>query len=113
MASLVTALTDDSATLLSRYTDQVVLIIDGDTAGRDTTQRAIPHAGKGGLRSRVLKCRTPKDRTSSKSASADRFKNSMEEIASRTMQLAAIARKYDLPEATTRRFAICENLPPT
>ena len=36
------ALTDDGAALLSRYTDQVVLIYDGDTAGQNATQRAIP-----------------------------------------------------------------------
>jgi DNA primase len=42
VASLGTALTPDGATLLSQYTDQVVLIYDGDNAGQNATQRAIP-----------------------------------------------------------------------
>ena len=55
VASLGTALTDDGATLLSRYTDQVVLIYDGDTAGQNATQRAIPMLEKAGLQVKVLK----------------------------------------------------------
>ena len=61
VASLGTALTDDGATLLSRYTDQVVLIYDGDTAGQNATQRAIPMLEKAGLQVKVLKMRDAKD----------------------------------------------------
>ena len=56
VASLGTALTEDGAALLSRYTDQVVLIYDGDTAGQRATQRAIPILEKAGYRLRCCRC---------------------------------------------------------
>ena len=98
VASLGTALTDDGATLLSRYTDQVVLIYDGDTAGQNATQRAIPMLEKAGLQVKVLKMRDAKDPDEYlKKFGADRFKILLEESSNRVeYQLAAIARKYDL-----------------
>ena len=98
VASLGTALTDDGATLLSRYTDQVVLIYDGDTAGQNATQRAIPMLEKAGLQVKVLKMRDAKDPDEFlKKYGADRFKILLEESSNRVeYQLAAIARKYDL-----------------
>lgn len=80
VASLGTALTDDGATLLSRYTDQVVLIYDGDTAGQNATQRAIPMLEKAGLQVKVLKMRDAKDPDEFlKKYGADRFKILLEE----------------------------------
>ena len=98
VASLGTALTDDGAALLSRYTDQVVLIYDGDTAGQNATQRAIPMLEKAGLQVKVLKMRDAKDPDEFlKKFGADRFKILLEESSNRVeYQLAAIARKYDL-----------------
>ena len=98
VASLGTALTDDGATLLSRYTDQVVLIYDGDTAGQNATQRAIPMLEKAGLQVKVLKMRDAKDPDEFlKKYGADRFKILLEESSNRVeYQLAAILRKYDL-----------------
>ena len=98
VASLGTALTDDGAALLSRYTDQVVLIYDGDTAGQNATQRAIPMLEKAGLQVKVLKMRDAKDPDEFlKKYGADRFKILLEESSNRVeYQLAAIARKYDL-----------------
>ena len=98
VASLGTALTDDGATLLSRYTDQVVLIYDGDTAGQNATQRAIPMLEKAGLQVKVLQMRDAKDPDEFlKKFGADRFRLLLEESSNRVeYQLAAIARKYDL-----------------
>ena len=104
VASLGTALTDDGAALLSRYTDQVVLIYDGDTAGQNATQRAIPMLEKAGLQVKVLKMRDAKDPDEFlKKFGADRFKILLEESSNRVeYQLAAIARKYDLGDDDQR-----------
>ena len=100
VASLGTALTEDGATLLSKYTDQVVLIYDGDKAGQNATQRAIPILEKAGLQVKVLQMRDAKDPDEFlKKFGADRFKLLLEESSNRVeYQLAAIRRKYDLRE---------------
>ena len=104
VASLGTALTEDGAALLSRYTDQVVLIYDGDTAGQRATQRAIPILEKAGLQVKVLQMRDAKDPDEYlKKFGADRFKLLLEESANRVeYQLNAIRKKYDLREDDQR-----------
>ena len=57
VASLGTSLTEEHAALLSRYTEQVYLIYDGDEAGQRAAQRAIPMLEKAGIRIKVLKMR--------------------------------------------------------
>lgn len=98
VASLGTALTEDGAALLSRYTDQVVLIYDGDTAGQNATKRAIPILEKAGLQVKVLQMRDAKDPDEFlKKFGADRFKLLLEESSNRVeYQLNAIFKKYDL-----------------
>ena len=104
VASLGTALTEDGANLLSKYTDQVVLIYDGDKAGQQATQRAIPILEKSGLQIKVLQMRDAKDPDEFlKKFGADRFKLLLEESANRVeYQLQAIVRKYDLREDDQR-----------
>ena len=104
VASLGTALTEDGAALLSRYTDQVVLIYDGDTAGQRATQRAIPILEKAGLQVKVLQMRDAKDPDEFlKKFGADRFKLLLEESSNRVeYQLNAIRKKYDLREDDQR-----------
>ena len=104
VASLGTALTEDGAALLSRYTDQVVLIYDGDTAGQRATQRAIPILEKAGLQVKVLQMRDAKDPDEFlKKFGADRFKLLLEESSNRVeYQLGAIRKKYDLREDDQR-----------
>ncbi len=98
VASLGTALTEDGASLLSKYTDQVVLIYDGDTAGQNATRRAIPILEKAGLQVKVLQMRDAKDPDEFlKKFGADRFKILLEESSNRVeYQLGAILKKYDL-----------------
>ena len=98
VASLGTALTEDGATLLSRYTEQVVLIYDGDEAGQRATRRAIPILEKAGLQVKVLQMRDAKDPDEFlKKFGADRFKLLLEESSNRVeYQLNAIFKKYDL-----------------
>lgn len=98
VASLGTALTEDGAALLSRYTDQVVLIYDGDTAGQNATKRAIPILEKAGLQVKVLQMRDAKDPDEFlKKFGAERFQLLLEESSNRVeYQLNAIFKKYDL-----------------
>ena len=98
VASLGTALAEDSANLLSRYTEQVVLIYDGDQAGQNATKRAIPILEKHGLQVKVLQMRDAKDPDEFlKKFGADRFKLLLEESSNRIeYQLNTIRRKYDL-----------------
>ena len=100
VASLGTALTEDGAALLSRYTDQVVLIYDGDQAGQNATRRAIPILEKAGLQVKVLQMRDAKDPDEFlKKFGADRFKLLLEESSNRVeYQLNAIRKKYDIRE---------------
>ena len=104
IASLGTSLTEEQAVLLSRYTEKVVLIYDGDEAGQRATQRAIPILEKAGITVKVLKLRDAKDPDEFlKKFGADRFKLLLEESANRVeYQLSAIAKKYDLKEDEQR-----------
>ena len=104
IASLGTSLTDEQAVLLSRYTEQVVLIYDGDQAGQRATQRAIPILEKAGIGVKVMQLREAKDPDEYlKKFGADRFKNLLEESSNRVeYQLAAITKKYDLREDEQR-----------
>ena len=104
VASLGTALTEDGATLLSKYTDQVVLIYDGDTAGQRAAQRAIPILEKAGLQVKVLQMRDAKDPDEFlKKFGADKFKLLLEESSNRVeYQINAIRRKYDIREDEQR-----------
>ena len=98
VASLGTALTEDQVNLLSKYTDQVVLIYDGDEAGQNATRRAMPMLEKSGLQMRVLRMQGAKDPDEFlKKFGADRFKLLLEGAENQMeYQLQALARKYDL-----------------
>ncbi len=54
VASLGTALTEGHADILKRYTGNVVISYDSDTAGRDAALRAIPKLREAGLSVKVL-----------------------------------------------------------
>ena len=104
IASLGTSLTEEQATLMSRYADQVVLIYDADAAGQNATQRAIPMLEKAGLQVKVLKMRDAKDPDEFlRKFGADKFKVLLKESSNRVeYQLNAIRRKYDLREDEQR-----------
>ncbi|MBR4289445.1 MAG: DNA primase [Oscillospiraceae bacterium] len=110
IASLGTSLTEEQAALLTRYTDQIVLIYDGDKAGQNATQRAIPILEKAGLQVKVLQIKDAKDPDEFlKKFGADRFKLLLEESSNRVeYQLGAIRRKYDLSEDDQRVKFIAE-----
>ena len=104
VASLGTSLTEEHAALLTRYTDQVILIYDGDEAGQRATRRAIPILEKAGLQVKVLKIRDAKDPDEYlKKFGADKFKLLLEDASNRVeYQLNAILRKYDIREDDQR-----------
>ena len=100
IASLGTSLTEEQAALMTRYAEQVVLIYDGDKAGQNATQRAIPILEKAGLQVKVLQLKDAKDPDEFlKKFGADKFKLLLEGSSNRVeYQLNAIARKYDIRE---------------
>jgi DNA primase len=61
VASLGTSLTADHAKLLSRFTKEVVICYDADSAGVQAANRAIPLLEKTGLKVRVLRVTGAKD----------------------------------------------------
>ena len=98
VASLGTSLTEEHAVLLSRYTENVVLIYDGDEAGQRAAQRAIPMLEKAGLSVKVLQLKDAKDPDEYlKKFGADKFRLLLNESSNRVeYQLNAIRKKYDL-----------------
>ena len=98
VASLGTSLTEEQASLMTRYTEHVILLYDGDQAGQNAAQRAIPILEKAGLQVKVLTLRDAKDPDEFlKKFGADRFKLLLSESANRVeYQLNAIRAKYDL-----------------
>jgi len=61
VASLGTALTEQHAALLKRYTEQVILTYDSDGAGVKAALRAIPILKRAGISTKVLNMRPYKD----------------------------------------------------
>lgn len=55
VASLGTALTDDQARLLKKYTDNVIICYDQDSAGQNATLRGLDILNKRGINVKVLK----------------------------------------------------------
>ena len=61
VAALGTAFTEEHASLLSRYTSEIVLTLDSDAAGRQATERAIKILSATGIPVRVLNIPDGKD----------------------------------------------------
>ena len=104
VASLGTSLTEEQAALMTRYTDQIILIYDGDKAGQNATQRAIPILEKAGLQVKVLQIKDAKDPDEYlKKYGPEKFRLLLEDSSNRVeYQLGAIARKYDIREDEQR-----------
>ena len=98
VASLGTSLTQEHADMLSKYTNEVVLTYDGDAAGQNATQRAIPMLEKTGLRVKVLRMQGAKDPDEFlKKYGADRFKLLLEGSENQAeYRLRSLRMKFDL-----------------
>ena len=104
VASLGTSLTDEQVSLLSRYTEEVVLTYDGDEAGQRAAKRAIPMLEKAGIKVKVLQMKDAKDPDEFlHKHGADKFRMLLEESSNRVeYQLNAIRKKYNLAEDDQR-----------
>ncbi len=104
VASLGTSLTEEQVTLLSKYTEQVVLTYDGDEAGQRAAQRAIPMLEKAGIQVKVLQMKDAKDPDEFlHKFGADKFRLLLEDSSNRVeYQLGGIRRKYQLEDDTQR-----------
>ncbi len=104
VASLGTSLTEEHATLLSRYTEEVVLTYDSDEAGQRAAKRAIPMLEKVGIKVKVLQMKDAKDPDEFlHKFGADKFQLLLEESSNRVeYQINAIAKKYDIREDEQR-----------
>ncbi|MBR4308598.1 MAG: DNA primase [Oscillospiraceae bacterium] len=98
VASLGTALTQEHADLLSKYTNEVVLTYDGDKAGQNATQRAIPMLEKTGLRVKILRMQGAKDPDEFlKKFGADRFKLLLQGCENQAeYRLMSLQKQFDL-----------------
>lgn len=104
VASLGTSLTEEQVSLLSRYTEEVILTYDGDEAGQRAAKRAIPMLEKAGIKVKVLQMKDAKDPDEFlHKFGADRFKMLLEDSANRVeYQLNAILKKYNIQEDDQR-----------
>ena len=104
VASLGTSLTEDQVTLLSRYTEEVILTYDGDEAGQRAAKRAIPMLEKAGIKVKVLQVKDAKDPDEYlHKFGADRFKLLLEDCSNRVeYQLNSILKKYNITEDDQR-----------
>ena len=100
VASLGTSLTQEHADMLSKYTDELVLTYDGDEAGQNATQRAIPMLERTGLRVRILRMRGAKDPDEFlKKYRADRFRLLLEGCENQAeYRLRSLQMRFDLSQ---------------
>lgn len=98
VASLGTALTQEQAGMLAKYTKQMVLCYDGDQAGQNAAKRAIGILEKTGMSVRVLRMQGAKDPDEFlKKYGAERFKKLLGTSEDQAVyQLETIRRKHDL-----------------
>ncbi|MGI6011349.1 MAG: DNA primase [Ruminococcus sp.] len=100
VASLGTALTASQASLMKRYTDEVLLLYDSDEAGRKAALRAIPLLRRAGLSQKVIDLSPHKDPDEFiKAEGAEAFEERL--LAGRNgflFQVDAAGKDYDLQD---------------
>ncbi len=108
VASLGTALTSQHASLLKRYTDEVILTYDSDDAGVRAALRAIPLLKEAGVSTRVLHMDPYKDPDEFiKALGVEAFQQRIDEAENSFLfELTVLERSYDMkdPDAKTRFF---------
>lgn len=98
VATLGTALTSEQASLLKRYTDQVVLAYDSDSAGQAAAFRGIDILQKAGLKVKILEIEGGKDPDEYiKKNGKEAFENLVKEaISFMEYKINGIKSKYDM-----------------
>ena len=108
VASLGTALTEGHADVLKRYTSNVVISYDSDTAGRDAALRAIPKLRDAGISVKVLDLSPYKDPDELiKAEGTDFFKECLKNAKnSLIFEIYCLQDQYDLndPDDKTKFF---------
>lgn len=108
VASLGTALTEGHADVLKRYTSNVVISYDSDTAGRDAALRAIPKLRDAGISVKVLDLSPYKDPDELiKAEGTDFFKERLKNAKnSLIFEIYCLQDQYDLndPDDKTKFF---------
>ena len=104
VASLGTALTSQQASLLKRYTDEVLIIYDSDEAGVKAALRAIPMLKTAGLSTKVINLRSYKDpdefiKNMGKEAFQERLDHGMNSF---MFELKALEGQYDMEDPQGR-----------
>ena len=98
VATLGTALTQDQARIMAKYTKQVIISYDSDEAGQNATRKAVRMLSEVGLDVRILRMDGAKDPDEFiKKFGADRFRTLLD--SSRTsfeFKLESTLRKYNL-----------------
>ena len=111
VASLGTALTSGHASLVKRYTQEVLLLYDSDEAGVKAALRAIPILREAGVNSRVVNLRPYKDPDEFiKAEGAQAFEKRLESAADSFMFRISIASgdfPLDEPQGQNRFFERC------
>ncbi len=113
VATLGTALTDDQARIMARYTKKVIIAYDMDAAGRSAADRAIRMLGEVGLEVKLLKMQGAKDPDEYiKKFGRDQFKRLLEESRSTfDYNFERVLSRYDLkvPQDKIKALnAMCE-----
>jgi len=101
VASLGTALTDEQARLISRYTKEVVIAYDNDGAGQKASERAIKILEKLDVNVKVLKMTGAKDPDEFiKANGKDAFSNLVNESENQIdYRINSVKAKYDISNA--------------
>lgn len=106
VASLGTALTSQHASLLKRYTDEVILTYDSDEAGVKAALRAIPLLKAAGIATKVLHMDPYKDPDEFiKARGTEAFEERIAQAENSFLfELSVLERSYDMrdPESKTR-----------
>ena len=108
VASLGTALTSGQASLMKRYTDQVLITYDSDGAGVKAALRAIPILKEAGLTTKVINMKPYKDPDEFiKGLGVEAFQERIDKAQNSFMyEISAMEQNYDLtdPDSKTRFF---------
>lgn len=108
VASLGTAFTMQQAGIIKRYTDEVLLTYDSDTAGRKAALRAIPMLREVGINTRIIHMEPYKDPDEFiKKMGADEFRQRMDSAEnSFYFEIGLLRQKYEAndPEQNTKFY---------
>ena len=114
VASLGTALTSGHASLLKRYTQEVLLLYDSDEAGVRAALRAIPILREAGVNSRVVNLRPYKDPDEFiKNRGAEALEERLEQASDSFMFRVSIAESefpMEEPQGQNRFFERCAEM---